>query len=750
MGPATQCEAMPDRGLTEALAETLTCFDGSGTPLTTTEVTDELGVGRRSAYDRLDRLVDQDYLETKKVGANARVWWQPQPHGGGSSADAVTTHADLGDEHDTVDRYESVFETVGDAIYVLDEDLRLVMVNESVVELTGIPRSELVGKPIAAVVGEDTVDRALQQEAELLEGDREVAEVEFTLSTEEGTVPVEARFTRRTRSDGTIERVGVARDITSRRERKRALDRYETIFETIDDGVYTVDPDGQFTMVNDAYAEMTGYPPDALIGEDVSKVVAEDTVETASTYEEELVAGDRDTVRFEAELHTADGDRFPAEAAFTILPEADDYERVGVVRDVSDRVARERQLERQRERLVALNDLNTVFRDVTDAVIEQSTRAEIETTVCETLTDSDSYSLAWIGGVAVDRDQVTIRTEAGYDNDCTSFELATAVNRTPTIVDDAVTDQRVAVTTTLDQPDDKDPWLAAVESPPTQSGAAIPVTSTNSLYGILTVYTQRGDGFDEQEQRVLKQLGEVVGHAITAVDRKQALTSETVVELEFEVETIFEPVDPTPPPTATIKFDHPIQVEEGAFIEYCTATPTAMDAVEAMVESSTVPNWDSLTILDQADDGVRFEIYLENASIFETIAQNGGYLREGRIDGNDLYMRLQFTPNTDIRRVVDAIQEANESIELITQQYVSRAPESMALLGDTALGTLTDRQRNALEAAVQRGYFQWPREADGDTLADTLDIAPATFHQHLRRAQQQLFTDLFDTVAPDQ
>jgi len=58
------------------LRETLVLFDDSGAPQTTTEVAERLDLGRRSTYERLTRLVDHDQIETKKVGANGRVWWR--------------------------------------------------------------------------------------------------------------------------------------------------------------------------------------------------------------------------------------------------------------------------------------------------------------------------------------------------------------------------------------------------------------------------------------------------------------------------------------------------------------------------------------------------------------------------------------------------------------------------------------------------------------------------------------------------
>lgn len=35
--------------------------------------------------------------------------------------------------------------------------------------------------------------------------------------------------------------------------------------------------------------------------------------------------------------------------------------------------------------------------------------------------------------------------------------------------------------------------------------------------------------------------------------------------------------------------------------------------------------------------------------------------------------------------------------------------------------------------------FEWPRERTGVRIADSLDLAPPTFHQYLRKAQQKAF-----------
>jgi predicted DNA binding protein len=51
---------------------------------------------------------------------------------------------------------------------------------------------------------------------------------------------------------------------------------------------------------------------------------------------------------------------------------------------------------------------------------------------------------------------------------------------------------------------------------------------------------------------------------------------------------------------------------------------------------------------------------------------------------------------------------------------------------------LTDRQRAALEAAYYAGFFEWPREHSGESVADSLGVSPPTFHQHIRAAENKV------------
>ncbi|MFC7194924.1 helix-turn-helix domain-containing protein [Halosimplex aquaticum] len=58
---------------------------------------------------------------------------------------------------------------------------------------------------------------------------------------------------------------------------------------------------------------------------------------------------------------------------------------------------------------------------------------------------------------------------------------------------------------------------------------------------------------------------------------------------------------------------------------------------------------------------------------------------------------------------------------------------------------LTDRQRAVLKTAYYNGYYEWPREADSEDLADSLDIASTTLLQHLRKGHRRILEAMFES-----
>ncbi|UPW00171.1 PAS domain S-box protein [Halorussus gelatinilyticus] len=311
-----------------------------GTPLTVREVAAELDCPHRSAERNLTELATRGELETKRIG-DERIWWraaEPDPTDGGDGAGP-----DDGTEYDDADRWDAVVERITDAFYALDDEWRFTHLNERAEEILQRSEDELLGERIWDEFPESADGFVWEKYHEAMENQ---SPVDFDLYYEPLDVWAEINAYP---SETGLSVYFV--DISERVETERELSRYRRIIETVNDGVYTVNPEGNFTMVNEAYAEMVGYDREDLLGEPVSTVVADDVAATAREIEADQLAGECDTPTLEAELRTAEGDTIVAEATFALLSlEDDEYERIAVVRDVTERREYERKIEEQRER----------------------------------------------------------------------------------------------------------------------------------------------------------------------------------------------------------------------------------------------------------------------------------------------------------------------------------------------------------------------------------------------------------------
>lgn len=61
---------------------------------------------------------------------------------------------------------------------------------------------------------------------------------------------------------------------------------------------------------------------------------------------------------------------------------------------------------------------------------------------------------------------------------------------------------------------------------------------------------------------------------------------------------------------------------------------------------------------------------------------------------------------------------------------------------DDLLSRLTERQRDVLAAAVEIGYYETPRRATHDDIADALDCSTSTAGEHLRKIEERVLTEL--------
>ncbi|QLD88833.1 PAS domain S-box protein [Natronomonas salina] len=125
-----------------------------------------------------------------------------------------------------LEQYETIVETIPDGAYVLDEDHRFTLVNETLVEMTGCSREELLGSDAGVISTDGGHQRGLELREQLKAGEIDVAVLEEEIQTADGgTFDAEIRFDALYDEEGTFRgTAGVIRDISERKEYERKLE----------------------------------------------------------------------------------------------------------------------------------------------------------------------------------------------------------------------------------------------------------------------------------------------------------------------------------------------------------------------------------------------------------------------------------------------------------------------------------------------------------------------------------------------
>lgn len=137
-----------------------------------------------------------------------------------------------------------------------------------------------------------------------------------------------------------------------------------------------------------------------------------------------------------------------------------------------------------------------------------------------------------------------------------------------------------------------------------------------------------------------------------------------------------------------------------------------------------------------------FYCYVHNETTAVDGALFAAFFRESVVQLSPVEYRGDGTATFAVGGAPGALQEA-----------VADAPPGVELrvegVGDDVAGrpsaaaTLSDRQREAAEVAVELGYYDVPRRAGHEDVAEAMGCAPSTAAEHMRKAESRVFSSMF-------
>jgi PAS domain S-box-containing protein len=262
-------------------------------------------------------------------------------------------------------KFRNLLEAAPDAMVMVDQAGKIVLVNTQTEKLFGYTREELLGKPVEVLVpsrfhghheahrtnySKEPSRREMGAGRELYGQRKDGSEfaVEISLS------PIETR-------EGLLT-MSAIRDITYRKATEEALrqseERTRLMVSGIKDyAIYTLDRDGRVASWNAGAERIKGYKSGEILGQHFSKFYLAEDVKGGKPASELQIATEQGSVRGEGWRIRKDGTQFWASVVITALHnEKGQLRGFGkITRDITERKEAEEALERHRNELAHSN-----------------------------------------------------------------------------------------------------------------------------------------------------------------------------------------------------------------------------------------------------------------------------------------------------------------------------------------------------------------------------------------------------------
>ncbi|MFW6320452.1 MAG: bacterio-opsin activator domain-containing protein [Halohasta sp.] len=543
-----------------------------------------------------------------------------------------------------------------------------------------------------------------------------------------------------------------------RRLKERALDE-APVGITIADATT---PDTPTIYMNDAFGEITGYTPEEVVGVNPRFLQGPETDPEAVS---RLRAGiDTETeTQVVLQNYRQDGSVFWNQVQISPIFDEDGEvsHYVGFQMDVTERKAAEEQLAAERERLDRLLDrLNGLINDTTEILVRAADREEIERRITERVGDGEEYTTAWLGRYDAADEQLTVTRQAGdHALDLDRIDLGaggTDPDAEGTDSDAEGTDSDAERTNSDAEMGSLDPLREAVttgepvvieESICLQELAAeeacvlVPLRYRSTTYGVLGVIA-RADALDDRERAMLGSLGRAVGTSINYALTKRTITTDTVLTIGVDL-TDDDPVLVRLAADLDTQFSHEAVIandREGLLVLVSTDHADPAAVVDRAAADDDVLGAE---VLVETDDESVVQLRLAESALVDVLSEFGSRITSLEADGTTLSVEFTVGTESAAQSVLDTLRERYEQVDLMA--YHESEPEQTAQgFREELRGRLTERQLTALKKAYVSGYFEWPRRVEGSQLAESMDIVPSTYHQHLQAAKGKLVAAFFE------
>ena len=318
---------------------------------------ESLGMERSGTGDLADRLADS-------VDGLLRKFAESMKASRGAEEALLTLRLPGDEEREKLSREHQLLlnalkENVPDKIYFKDMNGRLLHVSRARVKAFELSTDrEVVGKTDFDLFSAEHAQAAFEDEQSIIRTGKPIVnkEEKETWLDKPSTWVLSTKLPLRDAKGEIVGTFGISRNIT---ERKRAEERYQLLFNSIDDAVlvHRLTTDGRpgaITQVNDIACEKLGYTREQLLGMRPLDILPPETAVAAINIMVRLKADKRAV--WEGSYATRMGQRVPVEISSHLFDIGGEPAVLSAFRDITQRKQLEENLEREKALLMTLID----------------------------------------------------------------------------------------------------------------------------------------------------------------------------------------------------------------------------------------------------------------------------------------------------------------------------------------------------------------------------------------------------------
>ena len=312
----------------------------------------------RKAHDQLEQRVKERTAELVLINENLRQEIVDRQHAEAELKRKIT-------------ELNSFINNVPAMAWLKDTESRFIAVNSEFGEAVGMNPESLINHTCEVCFGKEEAKKFRKDDLKVMKSTRQVIIEEKITDSQKNEIWLETIKSPIFGESGKVlGTVGIARDITTRKEAEKALRESEKKYRLLSEGTFEAvvwHDKGKIVEANKQYYDLFGYKPDQLAEKDAILLTA--SSDSIKFMKEQISSGNQGP--YEVVGMKKDGTEFPMEIRVKMMKYKGKMARMAAIRDLTERKQAEEALQEseKRYRAVVESQIEMICRFLSDGTI---------------------------------------------------------------------------------------------------------------------------------------------------------------------------------------------------------------------------------------------------------------------------------------------------------------------------------------------------------------------------------------------